>query len=157
MINQTEVNFNAPEKDVMQEMFDRAWKGITSQGGPAIVGEYCQYRMRDRACSMGHCLTDTQLEKHGYVEGEKNPKAAHGKITEAMDASGVLGAVAGIADTELNTFSKALQQAHDDTAEMGTGEEDSDAAMLRYFRPYMVTLADEFGLSTAVMGEHLTT
>jgi hypothetical protein len=121
-----------------QEAFDKAYRGIVKQGGPAYGNGSCMYRAPDgNKCAIGQLMPEDAEPRlwdlSGSIDGH---------------ASRPIAALLGIGEADMG-FADDLQAAHDRRARQGldAGE------YLGFFRHYMRGLAEAYDLNPAVLDE----
>lgn len=114
-----------------QEMFDKAYRGVMSQGGPSVYSGFnyaCRYRgAKGRKCAAGWLIPDEQYSSS--MEG----------IT--ADFLGIF------TDAE---FVNDLQGAHDMHAACS-----EESVFLQRYKEHMCTIALAYDLSPSVLDENL--
>ncbi len=119
MINQTPLNWQAPDKELMQEILNRAADGVIGQGGFCTFdNRICVYRDdKGNACGMGHCFTDDDLArlKEFFGKDVDNLSDSYSNVLLAKQE------VFGLVSKQVRTFSTAVQKAHDDSSHTRKG------------------------------------
>jgi hypothetical protein len=125
----------------LQQIFDQAVNGIRAQGGPATndFGK-CQYRAPNgNKCAVGQLIPDSAYDPKWDTGGGVRlvDLADSNSFCQAMRvAAGV-----DLDDAKVLDMMSALQQAHDDAAFYGGGED-----FFLGFEPRVSDVASRFGL-----------
>lgn len=110
----------------LQETFDFVARALAAQGRPSIEDGLCVYRgPGGLKCAAGHLIPDDR-----YSRGMENLPAQHPSIAGMLAE---LGHSTGLVS--------ALQAAHDEAPRY-----DSREKWLKAWRPYMLRVANAFGL-----------
>ncbi len=118
MINQTPLNWQAPDKELMQEMLDRGVAGILGQGGFSHTADLssngkCLYRSEEgNACALGHCFTDAELDKFEEVSGHTPDELSESGAFAILSEARVWGKISN----PVKRFAIDLQDCHDSVA-----------------------------------------
>lgn len=123
----------------MQEMFNKALKGVVGQGGPAFDGGP-QFKCGDCRCNLGWLMTDEQLEEI---------KAADD--FEKWYVSVAIEMIKPQVDLRTKLFLLELVDAHDEFASLPDGM--TNAIYIEKYKDKMRQICFKYGLDHSVFLE----